>query len=112
MAGFDVWHDTLHANSSAGAFVCSLNDTQTRYHSTGIFHREATELCTKLKTSLGNGLEAYKRENREYPRGIVFYRDGVGEGEIENVYKVRSKCLLMFGNCSYLNMGKTRTIFV
>jgi hypothetical protein len=27
-----------------------------------------------------NGVDAFKRANGDYPKQIIFYRDGVGEG--------------------------------
>jgi len=32
-----------------------------------------------------NACEAFKRVNGAYPAQIIFYRDGVGEGQIQGV---------------------------
>ena len=95
VVGYDAWHDTSENNSSTGAVVCSINQTQTKFHSTGIVLRDTNELCTRIKPSLANALDAYKRINGSYPKGVVFYRDGVGEGDIKKILDVRSN----FGDC-------------
>lgn len=32
-------------------------------------------------------IEAFKRTNGSYPAQIIFYRDGVGEGQVEGICK-------------------------
>jgi len=36
---------------------------------------------------MGNACEAFKRSNGAFPERIIFYRDGVGEGQVEGVCK-------------------------
>ena len=93
VAGYDAWHDTTLKSASAGAVVCSINEEQTRFHSVGIIHSDKNELCTKLLSAFRAGLDAYRNFQGSYPRAIIFYRDGVGEGDIENVYTVRGYVL-------------------
>lgn len=32
-----------------------------------------------------NALEAFKKHNGTYPARIIFYRDGVGEGQVQGI---------------------------
>jgi hypothetical protein len=34
---------------------------------------------------MNGACEAFKRSNGAYPAQIIFYRDGVGEGQVEGV---------------------------
>ena len=96
VAGYDCWDKKFsnHTAGAAGAFVSSMNESQTRFHSSGIIHNDAMELCTKLKASFDNGLEAFKKENGTYPGAIIFYRNCVGKSEIDRVPEVRLRCCL------------------
>lgn len=61
-----------------------------------------------------NAIEAFKRNNGAAPAKIIFYRDGVGEGQIQGIcvpeieqikqalatHNVADSCKLMYVNCS------------
>lgn len=34
---------------------------------------------------MSNACEAFKRANGTYPAQVIFYRDGVGEGQVEAI---------------------------
>ena len=34
---------------------------------------------------MSGALEAFKKHNGQYPARLIFYRDGVGEGQIEGL---------------------------
>ena len=36
---------------------------------------------------MGDVLEVFKKKNNRYPEQIIFYRDGVGEGQVEGICK-------------------------
>ncbi|QQP56097.1 Protein piwilike [Caligus rogercresseyi] len=86
VVGFDVYHDTTRKNTSVGAMVASVNPELTRYYTTTLSHKDNTELSTQIATMLVECLRAYQTRNKSLPSRIIFYRDGVGEG---NVYQVK-----------------------
>lgn len=42
---------------------------------------------------VSEALSKYKSKNGTLPKSIVIYRDGVGEGQISDVYKIEVKLL-------------------
>ena len=88
-----VWHMPSPATpgASIGALVASTNETIARFHSTCIRQTSSTkaeELARSLGVGLKNSLEHYKKTNNGYPDRILFYRDGVGEGQVDFVKNV------------------------
>lgn len=43
------------------------------------------EGSTNLQTGMQNAIEAFKRNNGAAPQNIIFYRDGVGEGQVQGI---------------------------
>lgn len=92
--GFDVCHDTADKTKSFGALVASMDmRTSMRYFSAATPHKDGTELSANIKAKFSLALDAYKEEHGTLPAHIVFYRDGVGEGQLRHVYDVEVKQL-------------------
>ena len=67
-----------------------------------------------MQTGMTNALEAFKRQNGAPPARIIFYRDGVGEGQVQGIcvpeieqikqaiasHNLVDSCKLMYINCS------------
>ncbi|CAG0925140.1 unnamed protein product [Notodromas monacha] len=85
VAGFDVNHDVAMQNRSVGALVCSLDEQMTKFTSNVAFHENHSELGTNMEALFVSALKSYHKNNSAYPRRILFYRDGVGEGDVEPV---------------------------
>lgn len=83
--GFDVCHDTCNKNRDFGAMVASLDEGLTRYYSVTSAHNAGQELSNKFAIKLDCALKAYRRANNKLPSIILFYRDGVGEGQVPYV---------------------------
>lgn len=83
--GFDVTHDTNSRESSFGAMVASLDDHFCRYFSAVSPHSSGNELSNNVGYKVNQAIEKYKQINGCYPKSVVFYRDGVGEGQINFV---------------------------
>lgn len=63
---------------------------------------------------MSGALEAFKKHNGQYPARLIFYRDGVGEGQIEGLCRAEivqirqaigntgltGKCPMIYLNCS------------
>ncbi|XP_043469025.1 piwi-like protein Siwi isoform X2 [Leptopilina heterotoma] len=86
--GFDVCHDTSKSGWDYGAMIASINGDCTRYYSAVSEHKKGDEICDTLAEHINKALESYKRLNGRLPGRIFMYRDGVGEGQLNAVYKV------------------------
>ncbi|XP_037560629.1 piwi-like protein Siwi [Dermacentor silvarum] len=83
--GYDTYHDCRQKGLSAGGFVASLNKTLTRWYSRVSFHQAHQELGSALKTHLALSLKQYQEENNTVPKRILFFRDGVSDGQLLQV---------------------------
>ena len=71
-----------------GGFVASMNRTLTRYYSRPTRQHSHMELADGLKTCMMAALKEWKDKNdNQFPEKIIFYRDGVGDGQLEAVSK-------------------------
>lgn len=88
--GFDVTHDTINKGKSIGAFVASMDlKKEVKYYSSVIEHRAGgEELSANLCKTLGNAIEHYLKLHGVLPDKLFFYRDGVGDGQIEQVHQI------------------------
>jgi len=95
VVGFDAYHDSLHQGRSVGALVASLNDTFTKYFSVTEMHPTygATEISNTISSMMTQALKSYKKANNCFPERIIFYRDGVGDGQIPFVFESEVKQL-------------------
>lgn len=48
------------------------------------------ELCAKLQTHIRSALEVYRNNTGAFPSMVIFYRDGIGEGQIAQSIEVNS----------------------
>ncbi|XP_078682107.1 piwi-like protein 1 [Branchiostoma floridae x Branchiostoma belcheri] len=85
VVGIDVYHDSLTKGMSVGGFVASMNRHLTRWYSKCTFQQTGQELIDQLKHCLVASLRNYQAINKEFPQRIIFYRDGVGDGQLEAV---------------------------
>ena len=86
ICGLDVFHATNLGKKSVLALSASMNNSATTYWSTSVVQDDiGQEASNSLCTGMAGACEAFKRANQRYPARIVFYRDGVGEGQIEGV---------------------------
>ncbi|BFZ18410.1 hypothetical protein BsWGS_21449 [Bradybaena similaris] len=85
--GIDSYHDSANKGQSVGALVASLNKQCTRYYSMTEDHPRGNDALNSLTTLLAVALKKYYEINRALPKRLVFYRDGVGDGQLEFVYK-------------------------
>ncbi|XP_014605290.1 PREDICTED: protein aubergine-like isoform X2 [Polistes canadensis] len=85
VVGFDVSHGKQSCNY--GATVASINTNLSRYVSAVSLHTYGDELSNDISTHICKFVMVYKNVNNKLPDRIVLYRDGVGEGQIEQVYQ-------------------------
>jgi aubergine len=90
--GFDVTHGKTSGTSygtkspSFGAFVASMDlQKVVKYYSGIVEHRGGEEISGKLRPQVQQALATYMRFHNCLPNRIVFYRDGVGSGQMQAV---------------------------
>ena len=91
VVGYDTHHDGTRKSESVGGFVCSINDSLTRYYSRVSYHKDRNEMTSNFRQNLVEGLKHYHKVNGSYPERLVVYRDGVSEGQIPHVFDVELK---------------------
>lgn len=87
VVGFDVYHDSLTKGKSIGGFVASTNKYLTRYYSKITSQTSHQEICDQLKVCMASALKKYHEINGELPDPVIVYRDGVGDGQLKQVYE-------------------------
>jgi len=87
VVGFDVYHDSLTKGKSIGGFVASTNRYLTRYYSKITSQTSHQEICDQLKVCMMGALKKYHEINGEMPDPVIIYRDGVGDGQLQQVFE-------------------------
>lgn len=88
VVGFDVSHDTTDKSKSFGAMVAALDPKANKKYFCAVeAHRNGEELSGTISVNLVKALRAYVDDVGSLPVKIFFYRDGVGDGQIEYVHK-------------------------
>ena len=115
ICGMDVFHDPKLGKKSVLALTASMNQSATTYWSTSVIQDEiGQEGSNNLQTSMTKAIEAFKRNNGTAPAKIIFYRDGVGEGQLQGIcvpeieqikqalasHSLSDACKVMYVNCS------------
>jgi aubergine-like protein len=87
--GFDVTHDTTDRSKSYGAFVSTMDLRQSvKFYSAVSAHRNGEEMSGNIATHLSKAMYEYRQEHGTLPEKVLFYRDGVGDGQIEYVHSI------------------------
>lgn len=85
--GFDVTHDTTDKSKSYGAFVATMDLQQSaKFFSAASCHKDGNELSNNIVLNLTQALRVYQNTHGYLPERIFFYRDGVGDGQIEYIH--------------------------
>lgn len=83
ICGLDVFHSTAIGKKSVLALTASINTSATKYFSSCVVQEDiGQEAAHSLQNGMTKALEAFKKANGNYPERMVFYRDGVGEGQV------------------------------
>jgi aubergine len=61
---------------------------EVKFFSGVIEHRGGEELSPNLSKMLGRAIEDYVKLHSVLPQRLMFYRDGVGDGQIEQVQQI------------------------
>lgn len=87
--GFDVNHDTIDKRGkSYGAFIASMDlSKEILYYSKVTAHKDGAEMSANIELSMVEALKTFKEIHGSLPDRIFFYRDGVGDSQVEYVHK-------------------------
>jgi len=114
ICGMDVFHSTALGKKSVLALTASMNSSATTYWSTSVIQDEiGQEGSTNLQTGMTSAIEAFKRNCGAPPKKIIFFRDGVGEGQVQGIcmpeieqikqalvsHNISDSCQMMYINC-------------
>jgi len=83
--GYDSYHDSNQRGLAVGAVVSTTNQSLTRFTSMTTMHRNDEELLNQMKVCVTQAIRKYRETNQKNPQRVIFYRDGVGEGQIQYV---------------------------
>lgn len=93
--GYDVCHDTRDRSRSYGAVVATMDMRRsTRFYSAVSSHQNGEELSNNLSLNVVAAIKRYQTIHQTLPERILFYRDGVGEGQTNYVYEHELQHLL------------------
>lgn len=109
--GFDVCHDTNDKSKSYGAMVAMMehdNKSTPKFFSAVSQHGHGEEISNYLPLNTVKALNEYRKEYNELPTRIIFYRDGVGEGQLHYVYEHEVKSIKEKLNQIYQSAGATQ----
>ena len=91
LVGLDVYHKTMVGRRSIAGFVASMDPTFTQYWSASIILGKGQELTHNISGYMREALLLYRTRNGFLPDTIIFYRDGVGESQIDAVIEIETK---------------------
>lgn len=111
ICGLDVFHATNLGKKSVLALSASMNNSATTYWSTSVVQDDVgQEASNTLCIGMASACEAFKRANGAYPAQIIFYRDGVGEGQVEGV--CRAEINQIKQALSGLSLADTKLMYI
>ncbi|XP_018333348.1 piwi-like protein Siwi [Agrilus planipennis] len=112
VVGFDVCHDTNQRGQSFGAMVATLDPFCTRYFSVVTPHTNDEELSKDIAINTVKACQEYKANTGRLPELILFYRDGVGDGQLPYVYNTEVQAILKLLKESLYHDQEVKMCFV
>jgi len=81
--GFDISHNK---SKSIGALVATMDlNVSEEFYSVTMEYKDGNEMVKELDKYVQIAIKKYSAACGSYPERIVFYRDGVGEGQLEYI---------------------------
>lgn len=104
--GFDVSHDTSDKSKAYGAFIASMDLKQCQQYYSGVAGHRAGEECSgNIVIHMKNAFKKYMQNHGTLPQRIMFYRDGVGDGDINYIREIEIKAVQDAINEVYRSAG-------
>lgn len=86
--GFDVCHSAREPSRSYGALVATMDIRKSsRFFSSVTVHNKGQELSNEIAADMTKALRQYRETHGTLPARICFFRDGVGEGQLHQVFE-------------------------
>lgn len=105
--GFDVSHHPRDRSRSVGALVATMDLNKSGvFYSITMEYRDGNEMVQGLDQYLHSAMQKYETICGALPERIVFYRDGVGEGQLATVNAQEVEPILQTLKKVYGNAGK------
>eukprot|EP01017_Pseudomicrothorax_dubius_P017381 TRINITY_DN1962_c0_g1_i10.p1 TRINITY_DN1962_c0_g1~~TRINITY_DN1962_c0_g1_i10.p1 ORF type:complete len:619 (-),score=77.66 TRINITY_DN1962_c0_g1_i10:179-2035(-) len=82
--GADVFHKTGERRQSCVGFCATLDVNFTKYFSATHMQNVGEEIMKTVGRLVERALRVYLAENKQLPSLIIFYRDGVGDSQIDS----------------------------
>lgn len=106
--GFDVSIHPGDRKKSIGALVATMDIKESgAFYSTTSEYKDGNEMNALLAGHMKKALEIYKETCGALPENIIFYRDGVGEGQITYLMKLEVEPLIAKLNDVYQSSGSS-----
>lgn len=105
--GYDVCHDPKNKSLSWGALVATmdLKKCNREFFTAVNRHANGEELSNYLMVNMGRAVQQFYEINGSLPERILFFRDGVGDSQIEYVVKHEVESLKTKLNEIYARQG-------
>jgi aubergine-like protein len=88
IVGMDVYHsgELVHRKKKSVVGLCAtMGGDHTKFFSKFIIQEPGKEIVEALEPCIEAAIEQYKKLNKKGPEQILFYRDGVGEGQVQDI---------------------------
>ncbi|XP_051032322.1 piwi-like protein 3 [Phodopus roborovskii] len=85
--GIDCFHDIVNRQKSIAALVASTKEDLSMWHSQCLFQDAGQEIVSDLFSCLQAALDSWVTNEKEKPQTVVVYRDGVGDGQLQELLK-------------------------
>lgn len=112
--GYDVCHDPKNKNLSWGAMVATmdLRARNNEFFSAVNRHSNGEELSNYLELNMCKAVLQFMEINGALPAKILFFRDGVGDGQVRFVYDHELTTLTKALKDIYARHGKGEVPFL
>jgi len=85
IAGADVYHGPN--NKSVASLVTQWGKNFSEFFSVPKIQKKGVEIMHNMASMVLDSVKQYKNQFKKLPKNFIFFRDGVGEGQIEAVQK-------------------------
>ena len=87
--GADVFHNTFNRKQSVIGLCASYDPSMTKYYSRVKFQgKVGEETMNNIGGLVVDSIKKYQKMSKALPELIIFYRDGVGESQFQNVLRI------------------------
>lgn len=97
VVGYDISRDGANKKVTYGALVASMDlqieSAKNKFFSTVAEHGNGTDTSNNLQINFSKALKAYANQHKYLPERIIFYRDGVGDGQVYSERCILSKLI-------------------